>query len=335
MILVTGATGLVGGHLLWHLLQENEQVVAIRRGTSTVQPLKNIFRFYTNEPEKYLERVLWRTADVLDRESLENAMQDISDVYHCAAVVALGNDPKNIQEINVQGTRNVVEIAMKTRIRKFCFVSSIAACGVGNDGLPADENSKWEDNKTRSPYSRSKYYSEDVVWEAANSGLNAVIVNPGVILGYSGTNTGSSQVFSVVMKGLPFYIDGGSGYVCVGDVVRAMILLMKSNVHSERYILVEGNYSNYEILKKIAKAFGENPPFIKISHGFIYTLGAFVEFTGKIFGFKPMFDRNLARSVTNRTYYSSAKIIGEFGFEFSSIENCIDKTCKFMMKRNV
>jgi nucleoside-diphosphate-sugar epimerase len=335
MILVTGATGLVGGHLLWHLLQENEQVVAIRRGTSNVQPLKNIFRFYTSEPEKYLERVLWRTADVLDRESMENAMKDINEIYHCAAVVTLGNHSGNIHEINVQGTRNVIEIAMNIKIRKFCFVSSIAACGVGNDGFPADENSKWEDNKTRTPYSRSKYYSENVVREATKSGLNAVIVNPGVILGFSGTNTGSSQIFSFVRKGLPFYIDGGSGYVCVCDVVRAMIILMKSNVHSERYILVEGNYSNYEILKKIAKAFGKNPPFIKISQGLIYTLGAFVEFAGKIFGFKPLFDKNLARSVTNRTYYSSEKIIREFGFKFSSIENCIDKTCKFMMNRNV
>jgi len=335
MILITGATGLVGGHLLWHLLQENEQIVAIRRKTSDIQPLKNIFRFYTDKPEKFLERVLWRTADVLDRESLENAMLEISEVYHCAAVVSLSNNPDNIHEINVQGTRNMVEVSMKWQIRKFCFVSSIAACGTNENDLPVNENSKWEDNKTRSPYARSKFFSEQEVWKAISNGLNAVIVNPGVILGYSGTNTGSSQIFSVVRKGLPFYIDGGSGYVCVEDVVRAMIILMKSKTNSERYILVEGNYSNYEILKKMAKAFGKNPPFIKISQRFIYTVGAFVEFTAKIFGFKPMFDRNLARSVTNRSYYSSEKIIREFGFEFSSIENCIDKTCKFLMKKNV
>jgi nucleoside-diphosphate-sugar epimerase len=335
MILVTGATGLVGGHLLWHLLQENEQIVAIRRKTSDIQPLKNIFRFYTDKPEKFLERVLWRTADVLDRESLENAMLEISEVYHCAAVVSLSNNPDNIHEINVQGTRNMVEVSMKWQIRRFCFVSSIAAYGTNENDLPVNENSKWEDNKTRSPYARSKFFSEQEVWKAISNGLNAVIVNPGVILGYSGTNTGSSQIFSVVRKGLPFYIDGGSGYVCVGDVVRAMIILMKSDVHSERYILVEGNYSNYEILQKIAKAFGKNPPFIKINHRLIFAFGVVVEFTGKILSFKPFIDRNLARSATNRSYYSSEKIIREFGFKFSSLETCIDKTCKNMMKRIV
>ena len=333
MILVTGATGLVGGHLLWHLLQDKEKVVAIRRVTSNLKPLRNIFRFYTDVPDKYLERVLWRTADVLNKESLENAMHDISEIYHCAAVVSLGNKPGNIHEINVQGTRNMVEIAMKAKIRKFCFVSSIAACGSGNEGLPANENSIWEDNKSRSPYARSKYLSEQEVWKAIREGLNAVIVNPGVILGFSGANTGSSQIFSIVRKGLPFYIDGGSSYVCVEDVIKAMIMLMKKQTRQERYILVEGNYTNREILHKIARAFGKIPPFIKIGKSIINAIGAILEITGKLTGMKPPLDRNLARSVTNRSYYSAAKIMLEFGFEFSAIDTCIEKTSKFMMKK--
>jgi len=105
MILVTGATGLVGGHLLWHLLQENENVAAIKRITSNLQPLRTIFSFYTNEPDLYLNKIDWRTADVLDEKSLEKAFSQIDVVYHCAAIVSLGNGSNAMIETNVQGTK--------------------------------------------------------------------------------------------------------------------------------------------------------------------------------------------------------------------------------------
>lgn len=129
MILVTGATGLVGGHLLWHLLQENEKVVAIKRITSDLQPLRRIFNFYSVAPDNFLQRIEWRTADVLDEKSLDVAFDAISIVYHCAAVVSVGNGSDTMISTNVNGTRNVVGAALKKNVKKLCFVSSIAACG--------------------------------------------------------------------------------------------------------------------------------------------------------------------------------------------------------------
>ncbi len=332
MILVTGATGLVGGHLIWHLLQENEKVVAIKRNKSNLSSLKCIFRYYTEKPECFLEKIEWRTADISDKDSLNRAMENITEVYHCAAIVSLASNPENIEEINVQGTKNVVDIALAMNIRKLCFVSSIAACGSNTDCIPVNEDSVWEDNADKSPYSRSKFYSEQVVWEAIKNGLNAVIVNPGVILGYSGTSSGSSLLFEIVRKGLPFYIDGGSGYVSVEDVVKAMILLMKSKVGSERYILVENNYSNKEILGCIAVGFNKKAPVIKIGGGIIKVAGAIIEFIWNLFGYTPPFDRRMAQSATKREFFSSEKIKNEFGFEFVPLKNSIEKTCKFIMQ---
>jgi len=129
MILLTGATGLVGGHLLWHLLQENEKVVAIKRKTSNTKILELIFGFYGDDSKKLLDKVEWRIADVLDKTSLINAMADIDTVYHCAAVVSLGMGSQQLINTNVQGTQNIVDAAMEKSVKAFCMVSSIAACG--------------------------------------------------------------------------------------------------------------------------------------------------------------------------------------------------------------
>lgn len=330
MILVTGATGLVGGNLLWYLLQENDRVKAIRRATSNLEPLRAIFSFYTPKPDDYLARIDWEIADVLDADSLQRAMKGVSVVYHCAAVVSLVGSADVMLDTNVVGTRNMVDAALRTGISKLCFVSSIAACGRESGDKQIDENSVWTESPNRSLYSRSKYYSEQEVWKGIEKGLNAVIINPGVILGVSGTENGSSQLFAKVRGGFPFYTNGGTGYVDVQDVVKAMIQLIKSNISGERFILVRANCSNREILSWIADGFGKRRPFIGIGKQPLWLVGFVMEMFGKVFGFCPVIDRGTARTATKRAYYSGAKITKAIGFQFKSIEKCIDEVCGFM-----
>jgi len=178
MILVTGATGLVGGHLLWHLLQENQKVTAIKRASSNLNPLRTIFSFYTNEPDLYLDRIEWKIADVLDESSLCEAFQDVRIVYHCAAIVSLGNGSEAMIETNGRGTKNVVKSALQTGIDKLCFVSSIAACGHVAKGLLIDENVEWTDSEGAWSYSCSKFYFEADVWIVVYMGLKLVIGKP-------------------------------------------------------------------------------------------------------------------------------------------------------------
>ena len=332
MILVTGATGLVGGNLLWHLLQENERVSAIRRPTSNLEFLRTIFSFYTANPDEYLARIDWKTADVLDEKFLQEAMHGATLVYHCAAIVSLGNNADILLDTNVIGTKNIVSAAMDNGIRKLCFVSSIAACGKAEHGKMIDENSVWKDSPNRSLYSRSKYYSEQEVWKGIEAGLNAVIVNPGVILGVSGNNSGSSQLFSRVRRGLMFFTDGGSGYVDVQDVVKAMIQLVKSDITGERFVLVGENCSNKDMLSWMADGFGKRRPLINIGKRLLWLVGVLSENLGKIFQFSPIIDRRTAFSITNREYYSSSKIEKELGFRFKPIEKCIKEVCEFQLK---
>jgi len=334
MILVTGATGLVGGNLIWHLLQENDRVSAIRRPSSNLQPLHTIFSFYTAFPDDFLARIDWIVADVLDENSIQQAMKGVTLVYHCAAVVSFNAGEQTILDVNVAGTRNMVRSALDNNITKFCFVSSIAACGRADNKEQIDENDVWTDTPQRSLYSRSKYYSEQEVWKGIDEGLNAVIVNPGVILGVSGTNTGSSQLFSQARKGLAFYTLGCSGYVDVRDVVKAMILLTQSTISGERFILVGENCSGKDILGWMADGFGKHRPFICIGKRTLWTVGVIVEMVGKLFRFTPLLDRATARTATHKEYYSNSKVEKALHFQFTPIEKCILEICSFQKNRN-
>jgi len=332
MILVTGATGLVGGHLMWHLLQENERVMAIRRPTSNLEPLRTIFSFYTSQPDDFLSRIDWKIADVLNENSIHKALLDASIVYHCAAVVSLGSKGEELLDTNIRGTRHVVRAALEAGIEKFCFVSSIAALGQASKRDEIDEDSIWTDCANRSPYSRSKYYSEEEVWKGIRQGLNAVIVNPGVILGVSGTNSGSSQLFSQVNKGLMFYTNGGTGYVDVRDVVQAMIRLMESNISGERFALVGENCSNKDVLFWMADGLGKPRPKFAVGRRTLWSIGCLLEIAGKIFCFHPLIDRGTARTATHREYYSNLKIEKAIGFTFTPIDKCIKEVCDFFSK---
>jgi len=332
MILVTGATGLVGGHLLWHLLQQNITVTAIKRTTSNLEPLRKIFSFYTPHADAFLRRIHWRIADVCDKKSISDALEGAEIVYHCAAMVSLSNSGDELITTNINGTANIVNAALRNNVKRFCFVSSIAACGhtIGEELI--DETTEIGDIQNRSSYSRSKYYSEQEVWKGIQAGLNAVIVNPGVILGFSGTNKGSSELFSRVRKGLPFYTLGGSGYVDVQDVVKIMIELTNSSIAAERYILVAENCSNKDILSWMADGYGKKKPGICINKKTLLAIGNISEVFGKIFGYTPTLDRSIARSASNRAYYSNSKITNHLNYPFKPIEKCIQEICKFEIK---
>lgn len=332
MILVTGATGLVGGHLLWHLLQKHDQIIALKRKTSNLTPLRTIFSFYTNEPDVYLKKIAWREADILDLASLRDAMNGISMVFHCAAVVSVGKGDNTLMDTNVVGTRNVVSIALENKVSKLCFVSSIAACGFTDQGEIITEETPWEKSDHKSLYAISKYKAEQEVWTAIQNGLNAVIVNPGVILGVSGTSSGSSLIFEKSRKGMLFYTLGGSGYVDVQDVVKVMIQLVESDICGERFILVSENNSNKEILTMMATGFHKLKPFINVNRNFLTFVGFLAEAAGKMFGFTPIIDRSFAISATNRSYYSSQKAVKMFGYRFRPISECIQEVCAFMLK---
>ncbi|MEY4433519.1 MAG: hypothetical protein RLZZ44_1653 [Bacteroidota bacterium] len=260
MILVTGGTGLVGAHLLIHLLENGKSVRAVYRSIASKEKTKHLFSYYHRSD--LFEKIEWIEADILDIPSLEKAFENIEFVYHCAALISF--DPKDeeaIRKTNIEGTANIVNFCLAFGIKKLLFVSSIAALGDSNSVEKIiSETTEWNPEKPHSDYAISKYGAEMEVWRGQQEGLDVLIVNPGIILGPGFPNQGSGVLFTAVAKGLSFYTKGTTGFIAVTDVVETSLKLMDSAIKNERFTLIENNYSFQEILNCIADSLQVKKP---------------------------------------------------------------------------
>ncbi|MFT5749622.1 MAG: dihydroflavonol-4-reductase [Ancylomarina sp.] len=330
MILVTGGTGLVGSHLLFDLVKKGENIRALKRENSSLQDVRNCFAYYSDSADELFDKIEWVNGDMLDTDSLDEALKGISRVYHCAALVSFKKaDKKLMKNINIEGTRNIVDACIGAKIEKLCFVSSVAALGTPEEKEDiVSETTPWSPEDKRSDYSISKFNSELEVWRGIEEGLDAVIVNPSIILGPGQWHKGSSLLFTTVAKGMKYFTRGITGYVDVRDVSKAMVQLMDSNIKNQRFLLNADSCSYEFILKSIAKALNLPEPS-KYATPLMTGIAWRLAYLKKIFLFKePSFTKATARSSHNRTFFSNQKIKDALGFEFISVEKCIKDTAK-------
>src|SRR5665647_1618417 len=227
MILVTGGTGLVGSYLLYELTRKGHKVKALLRPGKKSYETRKLFNCLSAENEHLIDQVEWVEGDVLDPFSLQQAMQGVEYVYHCAAMISFNpRELKAMLAVNVEGTANIVNASIENGIKKLCHVSSIASLGQAEKGEMIDEMAKWKTSHINSGYAISKYGGEREVWRGIEEGLNAVIVNPSVIIGAGCHRKATNKLFHNIENFLPYYISGINGYVDIRDVVNAMIILM-------------------------------------------------------------------------------------------------------------
>jgi nucleoside-diphosphate-sugar epimerase len=335
MILVTGGTGLVGAHLLYELTSKGKSVRVLKREESNTANVKKVFSYYTSVPEKLLELIEWKDADLMDVYSLTEAMEGVTEVYHCAAMVSFNpKDEKEMMDINVQGTANMVNAALEKKINKFCHVSSIASIGKPENAVLYDETMFWKNSPDNSKYAISKYGAEREVWRAAEEGLNVCIVNPSLIVGPGNWTQSSSNMFTKAYKGIKFYTDGVNGFVDVRDVATAMVLLMDKNVFAERFLITAENKSYKYFFDLIHEQFGKPKPSIKAGKfltGFAWRME---KLRFWIAGSNPLITKETARSAHKKSNYSNAKILKQFpDYKFISLQQSVKDTCeKFLME---
>jgi nucleoside-diphosphate-sugar epimerase len=326
-ILVTGATGLVGSHLLYQLVNDGHRVKALVRETGNLNDVRQVFSFYGDGKAMLVDKVEWVEGDVTDYFSLLDALQNIDHVYHVAAYVSFNPVHRaQMYRINEEGTANVVNACIEQEVKKLCYVSSIATLGGSVNGLPSDEMSAWQAQESHSHYSKSKFLAEMEVWRGTKEGLPAVVVNPGVILGPGNPQRSSGKLFSLGQKGSRFYTSGGTGYVDVRDVVSAMIMLMNSSVQDERYVLVSENLSFRHILNLMAQHFCVTQPS-RLASPFITSLAWRLDaLRALLTGSEPRFTRENARTSHNTSHYSSEKFIRQFNYRFIPVTQSIADT---------
>ena len=328
MILVTGGTGLVGSHLLYHLLLENESVKAIYQKTSDLSAVKNVFSYYSPDFETIYEKIQWIVADLNDIPELTIAFNDISHVYHCAAFVSFNpSDYQKMRKINIGGTCNIVNLSIGNSVKKLCFVSSVAAVEKNNNDL-INESQPWNNAVYKSGYAITKYGAEIEVWRASQEGVDVVVVNPGVILGSGFWHKGTGNLFSLINKGFKFYTDGVTGFVSVKDVVRIMCELMQRDIKNERFILVAENLSYKEVFFSIADSLNKKRPNIKVSKLLSEVLWRLDYIKSKLTRTEPVMTKQSARSSQTKSLYSSNKIISTLDYKFKKIDNTIERIGK-------
>lgn len=324
MILITGITGLVGSHLAVKLLETNQSICAIYRNKKSISKTKMVFDYY-QKPHLF-EKINWLKADILDIPSLENALKNIEVIYHCAALISFNpKDELKLRKTNIDGTANIVNIAVAYGIKKLCFVSSIAALGDPQNKETITEDTDWNPEKVHSDYAISKYGAEMEVWRGYQEGLAVIIVNPGVIVAPFFWKEGSGEIIQKVKNGLKFYTKGRTGFVTVHDVVNLTTQLMQSQVSGERYILTANNYSYKTILFAIANVLRVKKPSYKATK-IMTTMAYKIDWIlANIFFQKRKLSKLMAKSLHSKDNYSNQKIVTALNYKFEDIEDFICK----------
>lgn len=332
MILVTGGTGLVGGLLLMKLAEKGLSVRAIYRSENSIAKFENTTQYFPNATELH-KKIEWVEADVLDLYSLQPHFEGIEYVYHCAGYVSFSTKEKeNLYNINVKGTANIVNLSLKFGVKKICSISSIAALSQKLKDQVITEENDWEQDKKNSWYSRTKYWGELEIWRGINEGLPAVIVNPSIIIGPGNWDESSGKLFSTVYKGLKFHTSGITGYVGSEDVCNAMIQLLKSDIENERYVLSEKDLSFKDLFTLIANSLNKKPPTMAASPLMMKMAHLASQALALLTGKEPLLTRSSVRSAFTKKYYSSEKIKKALNFEFTPIEEVIEKTGEIFLK---
>ncbi|MBT1705738.1 NAD-dependent epimerase/dehydratase family protein [Chryseosolibacter indicus] len=324
MIAVTGANGLLGSFIVRQLVYTKQPFIAIKRKDSDIHLLYDI-----------TQHITWREADILDPVSFEEALQGVTQVIHCAAMVSFNPaHERKIMDINVIGTRNTINASLANNVKRFVYISSVAALGRQKDQSFIDETNKWIDSPQNTVYAKSKYYAELEVFRGNEEGLNTVILNPSVILAAADWNKSSGQIFKYVWDERSFYIDSYLNYVDVRDVADIAVKLLNHSASNERFIVSAGNISIVELFSSIARRFNKKQPTIKLNRNLVQ-FAAFTEnIRAKLSGSEPLITKETARLAGTRFAYNNNKITRLLDFSFKPIDDSVSWCCDYYLKHH-
>ena len=327
MNLVTGATGLLGTHLMMELLSRGERVRALVRPSANRQPVEDVFRFCNNTRFTDIE---WVEGDVLDMDSLEEAMEGCSHVFHCAAIVSYHPAERaEMYRVNTEGTANLINMALHLGNIKVGFVSSIAAIGKAKNNEKVDEESEWVENDMNTHYAITKQLSEMEFWRGLHEGIEGVAFNCGFIIGPGSFERSSPSLFRKLNEGMRFYPPGGTGFIAVSDAAKCIVELTLGATTHERFILVTENITMKDVFQQVAASLGKRVPSIE-AKPWILQLARIAEWLKeKATGRKALVTRETVKNASLCFYYDSKKLQQAFPFEATPIKQAIQQTADY------
>lgn len=308
-VLVTGATGMLGSELTRQLVREGTSVRILRRETSSLDLLDDV--------RQDVEHAI---GDVRDAASVLRSMEGIEHVYHTAGFIGFSGrrDRDQLEAVNVRGTANVVNAALRRDVLRLVHTSSMAAFGRPERPTGViDEASTWVSSRQNSLYAQSKYHAELEVYRGVAEGLDAVIVNPSLIFGRARAGENTREIVEKVRaRRLPGIPAGGTNVVDVRDVARGHRLAMLNGRRGDRYFLGSENLTWEEILTTLADALGTEPPSRRVPPPAATALARISETIAFLTRTRPLITMETARTSSRYYRYSNAKAVEELGCDF-------------------
>ena len=270
----------------------------------------------------------WFEGDITDMVAMEDAMEGITHVIHCAGMVSFHHrDVRRMMQINIEGTAQLVNLALDMGVSRFIHTSSIAALGRAKNHTHLDESSKWETSKLNTQYAISKYMGEQEVWRAHAEGLTVAIVNPAMIIGPGYWDENTARFFRQIQNGLRFCPVGASGFVDVRDVALFLVCLLESDINGERFVLSGENLTYRAFFDMISAALGVPAPSITVQPWLAEIAWRVEWLKEKMTGITPMVTRESARSSVHSFTYGNEKSLRAFpDFQYTPIAQTIRET---------
>jgi dihydroflavonol-4-reductase len=304
-VVVTGGSGFIGSAIVRSFARAGYQVRVLVRGSS---PRDNL----SGEPCEIVE------GDLRDRGSVATAIHGARYLVHAAADYRLwARDPKDILQTNVEGTRIVMEEALRAGVERIVHTSSVSTIAVSPEGAPADEARPLAAEKAIGAYKRSKVLAERLVEELIEKRkLPAVIVNPTAPIGPRDIKpTPTGRVIVEAASGrMPAFIDTGLNLAHVDDIAAGHVLALERGRVGERYILGGENVLLRDMLADIAAIHGRRPPRFGVPARLLYPLAFGAEAVARLTGRTPFATRESLQMAKYRMFFSDAKARRELGY---------------------
>ena len=311
--LVTGATGFIGAHVARLLVARGDEVVVTVRRDSPLTALEGLD----------VRRV---RADILDRRAVRRAMQGVERVFHVAGTTNLRAARAEVFPVAVEGTRIVLEEALRAEVARVAYTSSAGTIGPARGGRNADETTSWGAGRYAIPYLDAMHESETVALRMVERGLALVVVNPAHVLGAGDPGRSSTAlVRRFLRREIPAYVDGTLNVVAVQDVARGHLLADERGRVGERYILGNRNFTMTRLFADLGRLSGIQPPALKLPVAAAMTLAAAAQRLGQ--ANLPTPDE--VRAASLRWSFSNRKAKRELGWATSPHEDCLEETIEY------
>ena len=323
--LITGSTGFLGSAVLRELLDDGREVKLLVRKDANTANIDGL-------------DVEVAYGDLRDSESIRSALNGCDILYHVAAYYSLWDrDPQLIYEINVEGTRKILQAAKERDLKRIVYTSTVGCIGLNDDTTPSNENTSFDPNTLSNDYKKSKHQAEQVVVEFARGGLPVVIVNPSTPVGprdIKPTPTGQI-ILDFLNREMPAYLDTGLNLIDVKDCARGHILAEQKGIPGERYILGNENMSLIDILVTLEKITGLKSPRIKMPFWVALSAGWACEIVSNhLTGKPPAVPLAGVKMAKYFMYFDSSKAIQKLGLAQNPVENALRQSVDWFKDNN-